>query len=201
MELFSKVVLDKVKKEYKDTLKELDQRHKELRDKKMNELEKQGISYAREMKQRALNEKKKIISRARGQARKNILVKKEELLLHLKGHIVEEINRYCETDQYKLFLSDRIKEYQVEMMMLRGEFIVICRSVDREIVQVALRNAGIDNAMTFVDDDEILGGLTLINRDKGIKINMTLDSVINENNVYIGALIHDLLEEAGELDE
>ncbi|MCD6435778.1 MAG: hypothetical protein J7L15_05270, partial [Clostridiales bacterium] len=61
-----------------------------------------------------------------------------------------------------------------------------------------LKENGIENQLKIVNDNQILGGFTILYRLKGVKINLTLNSIIKENNVYIGSLIYELLEEAGD---
>lgn len=201
IELFSKLVLDKARGEYKEAMAQLEAVHAQKRQEMEASLEKQGRQYTREMESRAQHEKKKIISRAKGQARKNVLVKKEELFLQLKERLVKEIRRYCETERYPVFLKEKIDRSREELLVLRGELTVICRSSDEELIRHLLREAGLENPLVFDFDDEILGGLTLVDHDRGVKVTMTIDSVIEENTVYLGGLIHDLLREAGELHE
>jgi vacuolar-type H+-ATPase subunit E/Vma4 len=201
MELFSKIVLDKVRKEYSEAMKELESHHEEKRQEKIKELDKQSQDYSREMKQRALNERKKIISKAKGQARKNILIKKEELYLKLKDRLVHEVRTYCDSEVYGPFVVQRIHDNKSELLQLNNALIVICRAQDQELIKKGFKENGIDNEITCVDDVEILGGFIVIDKIKGIKINMSINSVIDEHNVYIGSLIHDLLEKEGDLDE
>lgn len=201
IELFSKIVLDKVRNEYNDAMKNIEQRHQENKESQLKELEKQSIKYTREMEQRAFSEQKKIISKAKGQARKNILVKKEELFLELKALIIEEVKKYCSSKEYVNFISSKIKDNIDEILSLDEKCLVMSRSVDQKIIEEQLKNNGFKSVLKFVVDDDILGGFIIIDQIKGIKMNFTVDSIIEENHIYIGTLIHDLLKEAGEAIE
>ena len=201
IELFSKIVLDKVRNEYNDAMKNIEQRHQENKESQLKELEKQSIKYTREMEQRAFSEQKKIISKAKGQARKNILIKKEELYLELKGLIIEEVKKYCSSKAYINFVSSKIEENIDEILTLDEECLVMSRSVDQKIIEEQLKNNGFKAVLNFVVDDDILGGFIIIDQIKGIKMNFTVNSIIEENHIYIGTLIHDLLKEAGEAIE
>lgn len=201
MELFSKVVLEKIKKEYNLTMKKTDERHLMLRQEKMTDLEKESQIYVRDMQSRAIEERKKIVSKAKGQARKNILIKREELFIKLNGLIVDEIKSLCRSKEYEPLLDKKINEIIPDIMVLDGELIILCRENDSLMIKEILKKNGIENPLKIVSDESILGGFTIIHRLKGIKINLSLNSIIDENKVYIGSLIYELLEEAGDKSE
>ncbi|MCD6436437.1 MAG: hypothetical protein J7L15_08695, partial [Clostridiales bacterium] len=126
MELFSKVVLEKIKKEYNTTMKELNEKHLISKEEKMKELEMQSQLYAKDMHSRAMEERKKIISKAKGTARKNILVKREELFIKLNELIVDEVKVFCNSKEYEILLNEKIKEILPEIISLDGELIILC---------------------------------------------------------------------------
>ncbi len=201
MELFSKVVLEKIKKEYNLTMKEIDERHLIVRREKMQDSEKESQIYVRDMQNRAIEERKKIVSKAKGQARKNILIKREELFIKLNGLIVGEIKSLCKSKEYEPLLDKKINEILPDIILLDGELIILCRENDSMMIKETLKKNGIENPLKIVNDENILGGFTIIHRLKGIKINLSLNSIIDENKVYIGSLIYELLEEAGDKSE
>ncbi len=201
MELFSKVVLEKIKKEYNTTMKEIDKRHLIVREEKMQDLGNESQIYVRDMQSRAIEERKKIISKSKGQARKNILIKREELFIKLNELLVDKVKLFCSSEEYEPLLSKKINEILSDIVVLDGELIILCRENDSLMIEKILKNSGIDNPLKIVFDEHILGGFTMIHRLKGIKINLSLNSIIEENNVYIGSLIYELLEEAGDKSE
>ena len=119
----------------------------------------------------------------------------------MKNHIIVEIKKYCLSKEYNDFIVTKVNENIIELLSLSDKLIVLCREVDKEIVEVALIENTIGNEIKFIFDNNILGGFTIIDKLKGVKINLTIDSVLEENNAYIGSLIHNLLDEAGDIDE
>jgi vacuolar-type H+-ATPase subunit E/Vma4 len=49
-----------------------------------------------------------------------------------------------------------------------------------------------------VSHQKFLGGAIILKSDKTARLDLTLDSVIEDNKKYMGQLIYDMLEEAGE---
>lgn len=201
IELFSKVVLEKIKKEYNTTMKKIDKRHLVAREEKMQELENESQIYVKDMQSRAIEERKKIISKAKGQARKNILIKREELFIELNELLIDKVKIFCNSEGYEPLLNKKIDEILSDVIVLDGELTILCRENDSSMIERILRNKGIDNPLKIIYDEHILGGFTMIHRLKGIKINVSLNSIIEENNIYIGSLIYELLEEAGDKSE
>lgn len=201
LEVFSRLVLDKARVAYQEAMQEMDRQHAARRAEKTAELERQGKRYSQEMAKAAEQERRRILSRAKGQAHRNILVKKEELFHQLKERIIQEIGKYCETPEYPKFLEERMNLYREDLRMLRGELEVACRPADADLAASLIKKMGMDNPVHIVTDDEILGGLTLTDRENGVKVTMTIDAVLEENSVYLGSLIHGLFEEAGETNE
>ncbi|MBN2260169.1 MAG: V-type ATP synthase subunit E [Clostridiales bacterium] len=200
MELFSKVVLEKVKKEYKEVLKNADEKNEIVRQDKLKQLEEQSLQYVKDVNESAQKDKKRILSKAISQARKNILIKREEIFIELYDMIIEELKKFRMTDEYARFIDGRVKDSIVDLLELKNDLMVICRKNDIELVRKALTDNGVINSNEFIVNEEILGGFILLDRKKGFKINLTLDSILEENKAYIGKLIFDLLEEAGDVN-
>lgn len=198
MNLFSKIVFDKVKKEYAITLNELDDKNSKLMSELMVELERKKTDYESKMKKHTEEEKRKMISKAKGQAKKNILLKKEEIRTKLKKVVVDKINEKCSSGEYcKLIIEENIDE----LLELKGEINIICKDNDEKRVEKFLKSNGIKNDLIFTFDENILGGFIVIDDGKGIKLDFTINSIIDENEIYMGSLIDELFKKAGETNE
>ena len=128
------------------------------------------------------------------------MIKREEIFIELYDMIIEELKKFRMTDEYARFIDGRVKDSIVDLLELKNDLMVICRKNDIELVRKALTDNGVINSNEFIVNEEILGGFILLDRKKGFKINLTLDSILEENKAYIGKLIFDLLEEAGDVN-
>lgn len=198
MNLFSKIVFDKVKKEYAITLNELDEKNNKLMSELMVELEREKTDYENKMEKQTESEKKKIISKAKGQAKKNILLKKEELRAKLREIVINKIKEHCSSGEYCKFT---IEENIDELLELKGEISIICKDNDEKSVEKFLKSNGIKNDLIFLFDENILGGFIVVDEGKGIKLDFTVNSIIDENEIYMGSLIDELFKKAGETNE
>jgi len=194
MKLFSRVVLEKLINEHENALREIEKAQNEAMDKKQAEIFGQGEGYKKNMARRAEEERKKILALAKAEARNRILLKKESLFKEFLEALKVRLGDFSKGPDYGDWLRTRCLGH--------GDFVkeggkslrILCLARDRDAIKRHLEapEAG------FEFPEHFIGGFVLIDETEGIRIDESLESLLEESKPMIGAMIGDYLAKAGE---
>lgn len=187
IELFSKMVIEKNLSEDKATLEALNLKHAKVLDDMERKCSKERDAYLEHVKTKARDQERRLLSKARSEAQKEVLIKKNELLIKFKSELIEAIKSFAVTEEYEAYFHERFKR------ALSAQ-----ANEDNLLVGLKARDlAYVPYEMKTVIDDEIIGGFYMIKNGK-IKYDYTLNSEVDEIEEYLGCMINSLFNPSQE---
>lgn len=147
-----------------------------------------------------------LISKAKMQTKKESMIAKEKYIGVFIEHLKERIEVFKDTDQYKAYLShsiktlDRLKSYETD-------FIVYMTESDKdkygEYVLEQITQGGIsrDRLSVEVKEESMIGGIILDSPEKNLRIDLSINAVIEDHKDEIVEEIFNAIGEVGGLDE
>lgn len=145
-------------------------------------------AYFETVLKKAERDKKKILSKAYTAAQNILLVKKAKLIDELDLYLQDEIKKFISNGRYKKYFTQKFQEAMAQFPSSEN-MVIYLRAEDQRLINTA-------NFQTETSEN-LLGGFYII-KDQKVKYDYTIDSVLAENQDFIGLLIHQLIEEAGD---
>ena len=142
---------------------------------------KQRDDYLEQVKLRAKAQERKLLSKARSEAQKKIIIKKNELLVALKKDLMAEIELITLTEEYEHYFHTHFEE---AMKPLADEDDLLIGLKARDLAYIPFE------MKTFIDD-KIIGGFYIIKNGK-VKYDYTLNSEVDDLEEYLGCMINAL---------
>jgi vacuolar-type H+-ATPase subunit E/Vma4 len=200
LKLFTKRIIDLQQKTY---------------DEKVESLEKQMVIDLEERKKVLLRDRKKYettllkginnerasrLSNARSERKRRLLLKRKEMIDELLEGVKAYTKNFVHTDDYILYMKQTIQKHNRVIKAL-GEFDFLVNERDlkyKEVFEDLFKSLDLNCLKVSVCEKKILGGAIIVKSDRSSRLDLSLDSVIEDNKKYMGQLIYDMLEEAGE---
>jgi vacuolar-type H+-ATPase subunit E/Vma4 len=143
------------------------------------------------------------LSNARSERKRRLLLKRKEMIDSLLDGVKAYTKEFVKTDGYITYIEKTIKQ-NIRKIKSMGEIIIYLKEDDllgyQKNLEELLLNENIESD-TFgfeIYEGRIIGGVIIVKKDKSLRLDMSLDSVIVDNREYMGQLIYGILEEAGE---
>ncbi len=199
LRLFKKEIIDNKEKEYQERIKELDIKLEEDFISHKEELNKERKDYEESLLYEVKLERKKRLSEAHNKKRKAILKKRKEMIDSLVEGVIDYTKEFVKTDEYYDYLKWVIYSNISEIASL-GSFNIYINEKDylkkEEIIKILK-----ENHLNFIDvkKEEIIGGFIFVSEDNKLKLDFSLDSIIEDEDIYIGNLIYNMLLEEGDI--
>lgn len=200
LKLFTKRIIDLQQKTY---------------DEKVESLEKQMLVDLEERKKVLLRDRKKYettllkgikterasrLSNARSERKRRLLLKRREMIDELLDGVKAYTMAFVDTDEYLVYMTQTIKKH-VDIIRTLGDFkfLLIERDMKfKDDFEALFRSLDLSCIEIALCQKKILGGAIIVKADQSSRLDLSLDSVIEDNKKYMGQLIYDMLEEAGE---
>jgi len=188
IDLFSKMVREKGISKDLETLELLNKKYDRVLKETESKFEKERKIYLEGIKNKAIEDKHKLLSKAKSESQKCILIKKNELFNKFKEDLILAIEDFTFTDDYKKFFLDRINN-------AIADFI----ESDDILIGVKARDLNfIPAEMKTLIDEKIIGGFYFIKNER-IKYDYTLNSELDMIDNFLGCMINDLFEQHEEV--
>jgi vacuolar-type H+-ATPase subunit E/Vma4 len=182
VDLFQKMVYEKKKEEKEKEIKKLKIEYEE----KLKDLDQEYISLKKDTlektRKEAEKEKKQIVSKAKVRVQKRILEEKGKILDIFDEYLHENIKKYLDTSEYNDYFKEELKKVLNEINEEDYAEITL-RKNDENLLDLSNYN------VNFSQD--IIGGFYVI-KNHNIKYDFTIDSKIDENSEYIGYLVKEI---------
>ena len=205
IKLFTKRVLETKQNEYDKKVLELEEKMVyELEDRKKN-LVSEREKYEKMLLKGIKSEHVSRLSNARSEKKRRLLLKRKEMMDSLLDGVTEYTKEFVDTEEYENYLYKIIKT-NIGIIKTMGEMTIHLRKEDsikhqKKIETILLEENIKTSEFDFkIYEGRIIGGIIIMKLDKSSRIDMSLDSVIVDNREYMGQLIYELLEEAGEMN-
>lgn len=199
LDVFTKLVLEKVQKEYEEKKKEIDQRNDEIIQGHKSEISEKVYRIVENMKGRGEIQKNRLISKAKVEGKRTVLSKKEELLEKLISNIEAKAVQFTYEDGYKDYIINSLCEV-LENLKNKESIILFFTDKDRgnyeELIINTLKENGFDTKKVEFQslDPKLIGGVIAIDREKTIKVDCTIKTKIEDNRNLIGQILYDALD-------
>lgn len=204
LKLFYKLLNQSMDKELINSLKELENSYEA----KINKIKSEVDKEAREIEEKAV--KKAEIKRTESLSKSKVIIKKDIMALKGKYYDIfmdklnEKINIFINSKEYETYLSkiisnlvDEIKSYEkcnLVVYLTKNDIEKYSDYIKKEITKKH------DCNVSFKANSLIKGGIIAEIEDKNLKMDSSIDMILEENKTYIMQTIFETLE-AGETND
>jgi vacuolar-type H+-ATPase subunit E/Vma4 len=205
IDVFTKIVLDRLEESYSVKISELDEETFEAVKEYEEKLKEKSRKFIEVHEENAQGDARKKISKVLSGVRTQMLRLKHDIVLELCDALKARVNEFRKTPDYLDFLKQRIQKSveelnqftSIEIELLEEDFSRFGESLASE-----MEMQGFDPAkIKWVPVKKgIMGGLIFYNGERTLKLDGSFDILLEDAEVVMGQLVAELLEERGEAD-
>jgi len=198
MELFKRVLFEHVEEDWSERKKKLEEAMEQRLNEKKKEYEMQIKAVMDDAKTRAEAKRKNILAAVQVDKDQEIMKKKEELFKDLGESLKAWTRDFVKSDGYKEFLNKNLNQ---ALDLMDGQNLVLIltrRDIDELggfIKDKIAQRADKRNIELSENNDDIIGGFILEDREKGIIADFSIKALIDEAKVFMGKLLYERLDE------
>lgn len=203
IETFAQIVMDKLNSAYTEKEQELEA-HNQAALKAYHAIaEAKAKQYILDFEAEGKRDAKMLISKAKTSVRNTHIETRNEIYRNLERRLKEEIVAFTNTSAYSTYLTTAVEKAKKEILKYEGIDIELSKSdfqTRLEEIKSLLASQGLDlGKVTFHPIEKgMLGGLIFYNQAHVIRMDYSLDALLEENSRVLGILLSELLDEAGE---
>lgn len=200
LKLFTKRIIDRQQEAYDDKVDALESKMVEELKERKQMLEKDRKKYEQSLLKGVVNEKAQRLSNARSEQKRRLLLKRKEMIDELLDGVRDYTTAFVDSENYLEYLN-QIIEKNIEMIKGLGSFVLFVSEKDyakKAEIQALFKAHELSCLATQPLKKRMIGGFILVREDRTSRLDFTLDAVIEDNKKYMGQLIYNMLEEAGE---
>ncbi|MDF2948762.1 MAG: H+transporting two-sector ATPase subunit [Sedimentibacter sp.] len=204
IKLFYKLLNQSMDKEFTDELSELENNYESKVQKLQDEIDKE----AKEIEEKA--RKKAETKRAEGLSKSKVIIKKDIMALKEKYYYIfmdkfnEKLNEFVKSKEYKSYLTTIISNLITEIKGYgQCNLIVHLSKNDKDNYSDFIKSEitkNLDCNVSFKINYDIKGGMIAEIAEKNLKIDSSIDSVLEDNKTHIMQTIFETLE-AGDYND
>lgn len=202
LDIFYKLVFKNEEAKAQERLENIEIQHKKILDEKILELERIKNQSINRRKNLAEIQKNEMISKAIGEDKHKLLIKREELLKDLINSLQIRTVEFTKTLEYSEYMLKKLKH------TLNGldekDIIIKLKKEDKDKLQKEL----LEIAKKFKKNlffeglnNDSIGGFIIMDKDKTYSLDNSFKSIIEENRYKIGKELYIALEKTGDLNE
>lgn len=204
LKLFTKRIVDLRRKAYDEKVRELEEHMVvELAERKKM-LERDRKRYEESLLKGIKEEKMQRLSNARSEKKRRLLLKRKTMIDTLLEGVKSYTKEFVVTDDYGQYLDSLIDDY-IDTIKELNHFKLYMNELDhnkhKERIMAKLAKYDCTCEGIAIYEKPLIGGLIFYKSDGTTRIDLSLDSIIEDNKKYMGQLIYNMLEEAGEVNE
>jgi len=205
IDVFTKIVLDRLEESYSVKISELDEETFEAVKEYEEKLKEKSRKFIEVHEENAQGDARKKISKVLSGVRTQMLRLKHDIVLELCDALKARVNEFRKTPDYLDFLKQRIQKSveelnqftSIEIELLEEDFSRFGESLASEMEMQGFDPAKIKWAPV---KKGIMGGLIFYNGERTLKLDGSFDILLEDAEVVMGQLVAELLEERGEAD-
>lgn len=200
LKLFTKHIIDRQQKEYDKKVESLEAKMVLELENRKKDLEKDRIKYERTLLKGIKNERAQRLSNARSERKRRLLLKRKNMIDELLQGVKKYTNEFVQTPEYETYLKGILKKHN-DIIQSLGDFEIYLNKKDlaySDTLNAACKALNLSCVSINESNKRILGGMIVLKADHTTRLDFSLDSIIDDNRKYMGQLIYDMLEEAGE---
>jgi V/A-type H+/Na+-transporting ATPase subunit E len=205
IDVFTKIVLDRLEESYSVKISELDEETFEAVKEYEEKLKEKSRKFIEVHEENAQGDARKKISKVLSGVRTQMLRLKHDIVLELCDALKARVNEFRKTPDYLDFLKQRIQKSVEELNQFTSiEIELLEEDYSRfgEVLTSEMKKQGFDPAKIKWASVKkgIMGGLVFYNGERTLKLDGSFDILLEDAEVVMGQLVAELLEERGEAD-
>jgi len=201
--LFSKLLNQAMDKKFEEEFENIEQHYMANLQKSKDEVDKEAKNIIDNARKKVEAGKIEILSKTKISIKKEKMAVKEKHFNILMEHIKQYLIEFIVSEKYGNYLTKIIEKLNNEITAIHGEEIVLylTNRDNEKFSSLIKRELELKNSFKKIDfkviDDSIIGGITIIFPNINLKFDMTIKSILEENEAYIMQTLFEALE-AGE---
>ena len=200
VELFKKIILDKLESDYKEKNKVLDEKNKEVLSHNLELIEKKKKDLIEKYLHNARINKLEILVNEKLKIRKELLFFRKDIINELFEEIKNDIKDFSNSEDYILYLNRNIEKAINETSLIN--IILVLSKKDfynSKITNNIIIKDGIKYQLNF-DEDINIGGFIMYDIEKKYKYDYSIDKLLEESKYLIGERVFKLFEKVGDIN-
>lgn len=203
--LFSKLINNSMDKSLNEELKEMEKQYDLKIKKSMDEANQMAKSIEDRAAKKAEMKKTESLSRSKVIIKREIIVLKEKYYYTFMETFKKRLSDFIVSDKYKSYLNSLISSLE-NLLNSYGECNLVVQLTENDkqrhadFIQKELSKNKNCKSIEFKITNDIMGGFIAVIPDKDIKMDLSIDAVLEDNKTYIMQTIFEALE-AGDLNE
>jgi len=205
IELFRKIVLGKINNEFEEIKNNLEDEKKIENIKIGKEAIHKSNNYVEKFVGKANKAKERTILEANRNSKERILKIKNQLIDEVYQSVLARCSVFMNNAKYldvfeKLagdIIDDTDEFNAIRIYLMRKDFDEKLNDIRKIFSKIFIGK----EINYYISDYDFRGGFILYNEDESIKLNISLESIVSDNRIFIGNEVHKLLEVDGEIDE
>lgn len=203
IDTFAQIVMDKLSAAFEEKRLELDAQNEQALKDYEHVAEEKAKQYIAGFETEGKVEAKKIISRAKTAIRNKHIETRQEIYRSLDRALRERIAAFTNEPGYIKYLENSVSKAIKEIRRYDG-IVIELTPEDLEkrkgIIDECLKNEGIDTeTVTYHPVPKgMMGGVIFYNQEHIVRMDYSLDALLEENSRVLGILLSDILDEVGE---
>ena len=196
LKLFTKIVFEKVEKDSEEEIKKVTQESGEKLESEKQKLLKEAEDTIKQTK-KAENKKQQIISKANMDRQHEILKKKKEVYDRTVQDIKGLAREYTDSTEYVNYLENTIKlglgkieSQNINAYFMRRDIEKYNNNINEYINKHKKDNA---NISILESKEDFIGGSVFVDSDETIRVDCSMNSVIEDSRGLIGKTLMDNL--------
>lgn len=204
LSVFSKLLHQSMEIEYDTQMKKLDDEYKKKIEKSRNETDIKVNKILNKAKTKSDTQLAENNSRSSISLKKESVSVKEKYYNVFMQEIHKSIQEFIKSDKYKKYLSSVIDLIFKENKFSNNLVIYMTNSDAekyRSIVKDKITDINKNFRLQFKKDNDMIGGIIVEDIDGNYRINMSIQSILEENEPYIINLLYKELDKVGEFSD
>lgn len=200
--LFSKLLNQSMDQTFEEELKSLEKQYKEKIQNIKETVDLEANEIVEKAKKNYEVKKNQNISKSKVKLKKEMMLLKEKYYNLFINNLKIKLNSFVESKEYKNYLSNILMNLNDELFSNNNVMIYLTKfEYDKygDFIKENIKKTFNSNC-SFTCLNTIIGGLIIENTEKSFKVDMTIDSILEENKLFIMQALFNALE-AGELND
>lgn len=198
LDVFTKLVLEKVQREYEEKKREIEKGNNEAIQKHKLDIEEKSNKIISNMINKGEIQKNRLVSKAKVEKKRVLLSKKEELLGRIIDNIRLKAVQFTYEDNYRAYMEESLA-IVLENLKNKKAIILFIRDNDRpkfnKMINNLIKEKNFDTKKVEFESlkDDAIGGVIGVDKEKTIKVDCSIKTKIEDNRNLMGQRLYDVL--------
>lgn len=201
--LFSKLLSQELKEEVSQKTMELEKEYEGKIAESKYKIDKQAADIIDNARKRAEAKKIELISKGKMSSKKETMLTTEKVVVRFTEALIERARNFVDKPIYENYLKhtvaqlEELKDYANPLVIYMGEKDIIKHKsfIEKELIQIGLKKEQLQFETATSD---MIGGLIIADPTLNMKIDMSMQSIIEESKDRIVEIVTGALGEVGE---